>query len=171
MIVCDPETIYIPKNINDIRVFLAGGISSCKEWQKEVIDYLAISKENLNNLVVFNPRRKVFNVNTISNEEQISWEFFYLENCQIFSMYFCNSSSVQPICLYELGRNILRMQEKYPEDWEYRIIISVESGYIREQDVILQMKLATNFSNFVHTNATPESHAKNIIKAYKYQND
>lgn len=40
-------------------------------------------------------------------------------------MYFCESESVQPICMYELGRNLIRMQQRFP-DFYNRIIIGVE---------------------------------------------
>ena len=44
--------------------------------------------------------------------------------------------------MYELGRYIAKMQTRFPIDWEHRIIISVESGYKRKQDVITQVGLA-----------------------------
>lgn len=155
----------------DIEVFLAGGIQKCHEWQQEVIEILkkiSSNKINYHRLVVLNPKRDSFDVNA-GNEEvskQIKWEFDHLEQCDIFSMYFCNSDSVQPICMYELGRNILRMQEKYPDSWQYRLIISVEEGYSRETDVIEQVKLATNGEVEVNLHSNTESHANQIFKAY-----
>ena len=134
-------------------VFLAGGIANCGNWQNDVIDYLQNS-----DITIFNPRRENFDDYA---ENQIKWEFEHLEQCDIFSIYFCNSSSVQPICMYELGRNIVRMQQRFPNDYQNRIIVSVESGYLREEDVIIQ----TNFACpniFVNINATPLSHAEII---------
>ena len=87
-------------------------------------------------ITIFNPRQEHFNVSDKSaSYKQISWEFERLEQMDIFSMYFCNDDSDQPICLYELGRNIIRMQNRFPSDWEKRIIISVEDGYKRKEDV------------------------------------
>lgn len=86
-----------------------------------------------------------------------------MEQMDIFSMYFCNDNSTQPICMYELGRNIVRMQNRFPFDWEKRIVISIEDGYIRTQDVLIQTHLSTNGKIFVETNNTcPSTHAQYI---------
>ena len=145
-------------------VFLGGGITNCKNWQDEVIKELMDE-----NITIYNPRRKYFDVTDDGiTYEQIEWEFFYLEEMNIFSMYFCNSESVQPICMYELGRNIIRMQNRFPSDWEKRIVISVEDGYKRKEDVLIQTELATNNKVFVETvNSSPYIHAQYIKKAFK----
>ena len=76
---------YKRKN-NDIFVFLAGGITNCQEWQNKIINIL---KNEDDNLIIFNPRRKNFPINDpTASFEQIKWEFNYLEQCDIFSMYF-----------------------------------------------------------------------------------
>ena len=85
----------------------------------------------------------------------------------IFSMYFCDSESVQPICMYELGRNIIRIQNRFPSDWEKRIVISVEDGYRRKADVLIQTELATLNKVFVDANASPDLHAQYIKRAIK----
>ena len=142
-------------------VFLAGGITNCKEWQKEVIDNLKYEDVSL-----CNPRQEHFDVTDKSaSYKQILWEFSYLERMNIFSMYFCNDNSDQPICMYELGRNIVRMQNRFTYDWEKRIIISVEDGYRRKEDVLIQTELATQNKVFVETNATPYLHSKYIKRA------
>ena len=82
-------------------------------------------------------------------------------------MYFCNNDSDQPICMYELGRNIVRLQNRFPSDWEKRIVISVEAGYRRQADVLIQTELATQNKVFIDTNATPDLHAQYIKKAIK----
>ena len=133
---------YIPQE-NDICVFLAGGITNCHEWQDEVIKNLE-SFPYTDNLIIFNPRRKNFPIHDPNaSRQQIEWEFKWLERMDIFSMYFCKDDSDQPICLYELGRNLVRMQNRFPSDWEDRIIITCEKGYKRQQDVIIQTELAT----------------------------
>ena len=152
-------------NYGDITVFLAGGITDCDNWQKRVIDYLK-TQQHTEHLVVFNPRRDKFPINDPNAaEEQITWEFNNLEKADMFSMYFCDSKSDQPICLYELGRNLQLMQNKY-DNWYNRIIISSEDAYKRKQDVIIQTKLATDNTVLVNSNATPEKHAKNIYVKY-----
>lgn len=82
----------------------------------------------------------------------------------VFSMYFCNSASNQPICMYELGRNVLRMQNRFPSDWEKRIIISIEDGYSRTRDVVMNMGLCAS-NLLVITGASPTVHALRIKKA------
>ena len=91
--------IEVPKFTS---VFLAGGITNCKEWQKEVIERLQYDKVS-----IFNPRQEHFDISDKNaSYKQILWEFERLEKMDIFSMYFCNDNSDQPICMYELGRNI-----------------------------------------------------------------
>ena len=144
-VITAPEN-YV-KEAGDICVFLAGGITKCKEWQKDIISRLEGIKET-DHLVVFNPRRDNFDIkDPTATEKQIVWEFKMLEQCDIFSMYFCDSESDQPICFYELGRNIARIQAKYPTSWQDRIIITVEPGFKRAKDVYLQTCLAmgTNY--------------------------
>ena len=145
-------------------VFLAGGITNCKNWQKEVIKEL----NDIEKLTIYNPRRTNFDLsNKNINHEQIEWEFERLEKMDIFSMYFCGGASIQPICMYELGRNIIRMQNRFPSDWKKRIVISCEVDYIRKQDVIIQTLLATQNKVFVEHNATPEMHAYYIKRAIR----
>jgi hypothetical protein len=133
---------YKRKN-NDIFVFLAGGITNCQEWQNKIINIL---KNEDDNLIIFNPRRKNFPINDpTASFEQIKWEFNYLEQCDIFSMYFDGTKqSDQPICFYELGRNIERMKQKFYKDWFNRITISVDTNFKRYKDVIIQTMLATD---------------------------
>ena len=146
-----------------IPVFLAGGITNCKDWQSKVIEELIDEK-----ITIYNPRRKYFNITDKNiSYEQIEWEFRQLECMDIFSMYFCGGDSIQPICMYELGRNIIRMQNRFPSDWEKRIVISCEVDYIRKEDVIIQTELATHNKVFVEHNATPELHAQYIKRAIR----
>jgi hypothetical protein len=121
-------------------IFLAGGITNCSEWQDEVIKQLELINTNF---IVCNPRRKNFPIDdSNAAQEQIEWEFNALEKCSIFTMYFDDSISDQPICFYELGRNIERMKQKFPADYKDRIIITCNPNFKRQQDVIIQTHLA-----------------------------
>ena len=94
--------------------------------------------------MIYNPRQEHFDITDPSGSyKQIAWEYQYLENMDIFSMYFSDGNSDQPICMYELGRNIIRMQNRFPNDWKKRIVITCENGYRRKQDVYIQTRLAT----------------------------
>ena len=130
----------------EVGIFLAGGITNCDNWQKDIIKRLEddTHESDKKNFVIFNPRRDNFDIKKDDPIEQITWEFKMLEKSHVFSMYFCDGISDQPICMYELGRNIVRMQNRFPTDWQERIAISVESGYKRKTDVIEQVSLATN---------------------------
>ena len=171
------RVITAPEHYNpydkDVTVFLAGGITNCHDWQKYVIDTIKNDYSVINDsLALFNPRRDNFPINDKSaSRQQITWEYDMLEKCDIFSMYFSSGVSDQPICMYELGRNILRMQTRFPADWHKRIIISVEDGYRRKQDVLIQTELATNNKIFVNTQISEDmcmdDHAQNIMKAFK----
>ena len=164
-IITAPEP-YI-RQPKDITVFLAGGITNCWEWQDKVIEMLQNQIEvNLDNLVVFNPRRKNFPIDKPEeSRKQIKWEFEMLEQCDIFSMYFCAGESNQPICMYELGRNICRMQMKYPVDWDTRIVITTEDDYKRAKDVRIQTSLATGFCESA-VNNNIKYHVDEIIDQY-----
>ena len=138
-------------NLNTLEIpcFLAGGITNCSEWQNKVINGLSKKLKNdleSEKLVLFNPRRENFPIfDPTASLEQIHWEYEWLEKCQIFSMFFDGTAkSDQPICFYELGRNIERMKQKFPKDWNMRLIVSVNSNFRRVNDVIIQTKLASN---------------------------
>lgn len=155
---------------DEVAVFLAGGITDCPNWQAEIIRELKSTASDTK-IVLLNPRRDNFPINDPNaTEEQITWEFAALERMDIFSMYFCSGTSDQPICMYELGRNICRMQMRFPADWEKRIVITQEHGYRRFADVRIQTILATE-GLIEPVNVSPSSgcatHSLNIRNAYK----
>lgn len=160
----EPYSSDYDETYDDITVFLAGGIQKTHEWQKDVIAEL--TKYNTDNLVVFNPRRDKFD--TLSPEkvrEQIYWEYDNLTRADIFSMYFCNSESDQPICMYELGRNLYRLFNVFRYNAVNHIVISIEKGYSRVFDVIVQSELAVPGIK-VNYDASPKSHASKIAELY-----
>lgn len=150
-----------------LKIFLAGGITNCIDWQKIIIDNF--EKTNNYNICLFNPRRKNFDIKKDSAEEQIVWEFNAIEKCDLFTMYFDGGVSDQPICLYELGRNIERMKQRFPDDWTDRIVITCDAKYKRVEDVIIQTRLATD--DMVKVNVVDDVdksvhiHYNNICKA------
>lgn len=148
-----------------ISLFLAGGITNCKEWQKAVIRELEFE-----DVSIFNPRQEHFDItDRKASHKQIHWEYERLEQMDIFSMYFCSGDSDQPICMYELGRNIVRMQNRFPADWQKRIIISVEDGYKRKEDVIIQTSLCAPTVS-IYGGGEPEAHAHYIRNAIRRLN-
>lgn len=158
---------------DDIIVFLAGGITNCRDWQNIVIEKLKTTCEYFNNdaddLVIMNPRRENFPIDDPkASYEQIYWEYNRLNDADIFSMYFCSGDSDQPICMYELGRNVYRLQMY--DNYDDRIIIMVERGYKREQDVKIQVGLAACDNDLVMVEEpedAPTIHAYNIYDSYR----
>ena len=136
-------------------VFLAGGITNCPWWQDELRELLK-NEEG----VIYNPRRRNFPMDDPNAaKEQIKWEFDALAAADIFSMWFSDADSDQPICMYELGRHVaLRTM------WPHTIIIGVEPGYRRSQDVYVQMEL---INPKIKISNNLEQHAENIKKSLK----
>lgn len=121
-------------------VFLAGGIQKCEPWQDQVIKdfYMRIAEPEcepvLLDCCVYNPRRGDFGEMTEEKvREQIAWEYYAIQAADVFSMFFCASESDQPICMFELGKALVRHQN---------IALCVELGYLRAQDVHIQVELA-----------------------------
>lgn len=150
---------YIPQE-GDLTCFLAGGITDCWDWQDAVIQELE-KFDDLDRLVLFNPRRPNFPIHDPNAaQEQIEWEFNYLNSCDIFSMFFCSGESTQPICMYELGRHLARLENG---SGCQTAVISVEEGYVRQQDVYIQTRLV--FDRFFFGKDIGE-HIQLILDAY-----
>ncbi len=156
-VITAPEEIDL---VNDFpRVFLAGGIQKCPPWQKEIIELLELWDG-----VILNPRRENFPINDAkAGEEQIEWEFHALNNAHVFSIWFCNADSDQPICMYELGRFLALKNHLRTLD---TMVIGVEPGYRRELDVFVQVSLINKkLKNYISGNLF--DHARNITNAVR----
>lgn len=164
MLVITAPHLYIPRH-DEITVFLAGGITGCRNWQKETIEHLYrfVGRDD-NRVVVYNPRQENFDISDPSAAaDQITWEYQYLNQVDIFSMYFVGGDQIQPICMYELGR--------YTKPYGDTQVISVETDYIRKNDVIIQVALATRGLTTVHDGTSPYYHAEHIFKAINQVKD
>ena len=118
-------------------VFLAGGITGCPDWQQEVTVFFQPT-----NIVILNPRRKHFPINTPdAASEQINWEFEHLRKADVILFWF-PKESICPIALYELGA------------WtrtEKHIFIGMHPGYERRQDIEIQTRLRRPGSRIVYS--------------------
>jgi len=129
---------------NHTKIFLAGGISGCSNWQQEVVNQL-IDNENI---IIFNPRRLVFDVtNILESERQIVWEYEHLKISNLIVFWFAKET-LNPITLYELGL--------WGNSKPTKIIIGTDRAYARREDVKFQTKLARpeivvneNFEDFI----------------------
>lgn len=112
---------------NTYSLFLAGGITNCPDWQKEIVELLEPTY-----LTVLNPRRENFPIhNPDAALEQITWEHYALRFAQEISFWF-PKETLCPIVLYELGA--WSMTKK-------KIYVGVHPEYERKQDVEIQISL------------------------------
>jgi hypothetical protein len=130
IIVESPNENYSVENHRNIKLFLAGSITGASDWQSYVISEL----KDYENLTIYNPRRKSFDINDKKMEEQqIVWEYNHLADSTIILFWFAKDV-VSPIALYELG--LWGNSNGDP------IIVGVDKDYPRKNDVIIQTGLA-----------------------------
>ena len=136
--------------------------------QDIVIDELEKEFKDDDHIVIFNPRRKTFDMsNPKETEIQITWEFKYLQLMKIFTMFFANNPSDQPICMYELGRNLVRMEFFYDKNYRDRVVISACDGYSRKNDVVIQSALDLQLIVLDDIPNQQKQHAKFIIESVR----
>lgn len=174
VVVALEELICLP---TEVKCFLGGGITNCPNRQNEVMSnfrkFDAKFPGQLDGLVLFNPRRENFPIDDPNAaQEQIAWEFKWLQQMDLFSMWFSGGESDQPICMYELGRNLQRMMTRFPDDYAERILISCDPSHKRFQDVVIQTKLAfSEAQNGLEPNIIekpdPMMHMYQIIRQFK----
>lgn len=116
--------------VGNIKIFLAGGITKCPNWQEVLTNFLA----PIDHITVYNPRRVNFPIEDPNQSLlQIQWEFQRLRTSNIIAMWF-PKETLCPICLYELGAALERCRDG-------NIVIGVHNNYKRKQDVIVQTAL------------------------------
>ncbi|HLZ56328.1 MAG TPA: nucleoside 2-deoxyribosyltransferase domain-containing protein [Ktedonosporobacter sp.] len=113
-------------NEDEPSLFLAGGITGCSDWQREMV--LAL---NHTSLVILNPRRSPFPSHEGAAREQIIWEYVHLRKATAISFWF-PKETLCPITLYELGA--WSMTSK-------KLFVGVHPDYQRIQDVQIQTSL------------------------------
>jgi hypothetical protein len=126
----------LAKPIHERRLFLAGGITNCWNWQ----EYLTTKLEHLS-LSIYNPRRDNFNTaNKTESEEQIKWEYKNLRACNQVVFWF-SYETLCPITLFELGGR-LEAQSALVRGSPYQaLIIGCHYDYQRKFDVQYQAGL------------------------------
>lgn len=119
---------YINTAQTNSTVFLAGGISNCPNWQKDLANILKDV-----NVVLFNPRRDDFDIRDDAvSKVQIEWEYSYLKRASAISFWFPSESDC-PITLFELGAWAATRKP---------IFVGVHAQYRRRLDVRTQLSLA-----------------------------
>jgi Nucleoside 2-deoxyribosyltransferase like len=113
------------------KLFLAGGITGCPDWQHDAVQMLRDVPE----LAVLNPRRTPFPVDDPDAAvEQIGWEFRHLHRADVVLFWFAGAPSDQPIVWYELG--VHAATGRVP------VAVGADPVYHRRRDVALQLALA-----------------------------
>jgi hypothetical protein len=108
-------------------LFLAGGITGCPDWQREVIDLLAGESVTL-----LNPRRANFPIgDPTAAPKQIEWEHWHLRKADAVLFWF-PGETLCPIVLYELGAWSMTGKP---------LFVGTHPNYQRKQDVVLQTGL------------------------------
>lgn len=130
VVITAPEMPLSVETESNIKLFLAGGITNCPDWQKEIIEQL----KDLPYLNIYNPRRTDFDVTKPEEtERQVVWEYKALSKADMILFWF-SKGSLNPIVLYELGM--------WGNSRNLPIFIGVDPEYTRGYDVAIQTKLA-----------------------------
>jgi hypothetical protein len=109
-------------------VFLAGGISDCPDWQREVA---GLCRDE--SVVLLNPRRAAFPIGDPgAGPGQIGWEHRHLRMADAVLFWFPRET-LCPIALYELGAWSMTGKP---------LFVGVHLDYPRRQDVEIQTRLA-----------------------------
>lgn len=115
------------------RLFLAGGITNCPDWQS--VFQLMLEEDPLlveGGLVIVNPRRDQWNMEDKSAaDEQIEWEHKELMRADAVLFWFPRETPC-PITLFELGK--MSQTSK-------TLIVGTDPNYVRRYDVIKQLQL------------------------------
>ncbi len=108
-------------------IFLAGGITGCPRWQREMAERFRETE-----LTVLNPLREEFCVEDVRTaEEQIRWEYRHLRLATA-KLFWFPKETLCPISLYELGA------------WSRSndpLFVGVHPNYDRRRDVEIQTLL------------------------------
>ncbi|MEZ6072053.1 MAG: nucleoside 2-deoxyribosyltransferase domain-containing protein [Pirellulales bacterium] len=108
-------------------VFLAGGISDTGDWQATLVEQLRDT-----NLIVLNPRRRVFPTNDFdAGGQQIEWEWRYLERADLVAFWF-PPQTLCPIALFELGASCSSHKP---------LVVGSDPDYTRRFDLEVQLRL------------------------------
>jgi hypothetical protein len=139
------------KELNSpVSLFIAGGITGCTNWQNKFIELL---KDE--DVVLLNPRRKIFSENDPSiSEQQILWEHVYLKSADATSFWF-TPETLCPITLFELGKQLSLNKP---------LFVGIHPEYARKKDLEIQVKLIRPDIKIVYDLESLSSQVKNWLK-------
>ncbi|KAL6066380.1 Nucleoside 2-deoxyribosyltransferase [Balamuthia mandrillaris] len=117
-----------------LTLFLAGGITGCVDWQKEVLAPLLSQCPSLR---VFNPRRAKWDASDKSlSAQQIKWEHDHLRKASAILFWFPHET-LCPISLYELGAWSMKNDRPlfvgcHPE-YQRKLDVEIQTGLVRPE--------------------------------------
>ena len=139
------EALMKPADTKLPKVFLAGGITNCPDWQQTMRKLLFNER-----CFLLNPRRANFPIHDPGAAfVQLEWEHQMVKKADLIS-YWVAKETIQPIVLFELG--------KYLDTYK-NILIGIHPEYPRRQDVEIQTRLVRPDFKFVYS---LEEHADQI---------
>jgi hypothetical protein len=123
------------------RLFLAGGISNCPDWQKDLTDRFWKFGDAV---AIFNPRREGGLCKEGDEAKaQIKWENWHLHQATHLLFWF-PEETLCPISLFELGKWVSNYLHTKPCA-RYNLSIGCHPNYQRKFDVEIQMSLIDEF--------------------------
>ena len=137
-----------------VSVFLAGGISGCSDWQRDMAQFLT-SRYWGHKLLIINPRRATYQVglNDGDEEEQITWEHDMLHAVDLIFFYFA-PETVQPIVLFEFGYWLAKQPRK--------VCYVCHKDYPRLNDVWFQFKNIAKRDAHIHGDLYADDRESNV---------
>jgi hypothetical protein len=122
-------------------VFVAGGISGCRDWQSE--EFLPALERGSGSmpLLALNPRRLAYAESDETATAQIEWEFEAMRVATMVSFWF-PPETLCPITLYELGRMLVL----HP-----CVLVGAHPDYKRRLHVEVQTRLARRSVRVVYS--------------------
>ena len=121
------------KETPNSKLFMAGGITGCPDWQAELSPKLVEHSLSLREpYLVLNPRREEWPDNRPEVVNQIKWEHQALKASEVILFWF-PKETLCPITLFELGR------------WSYqsgkKVLVGSDPDYARREDLDIQLSL------------------------------
>lgn len=146
-------------------VFLAGGITGCEDWQKQVVDYL-MGIKGLPGTII-NPRREDFPVGDLEAiSAQADWDNEGLWLSDLVSFWFDGGESEQPMAMFLLGCHLGRY---IVGGGPTKIVVGADPNYKRILDVKEQTRTYSARLHAAHQvgigSSTVLDHARNIARA------
>lgn len=159
------RTVLPPEIISpsDVSVFLAGTIDMghSVNWQQTFINQ-ANKEETLDDVVVFNPRRKFWDqswtpsIENIWFSEQVNWELDAMESADVILL-FLEANSKSPISMMELGL--------FADSG--KLMVCCEEGFWRKGniDIVCKRKGIDQYDTFDKLSAAVVAKLKGLVES------